>query len=190
MLSEIQKLPTTALKSAIKTMESLRIKDFIASQHLMNLLMEFDKERLEFSLLAYKNIEIINDVDKGKPVKTDLYDLSLKLRTYNMYLDKMKSPIYRNLIEESEIKRLELPVTVFNYDNVDLEYLKFSDRKDNYLKTFNEISQMYLNEHDKRNTELNYLYDKIGFIASIGFSEKLLLKIPILKTFVRKKYKV
>lgn len=186
-------ISTIGLKKALKVLDKnindLKMKDYIAAQHLLNIIDNLEVSIISLSIKAYENLNELNRNDKT--VYSKLNNLSHEIYHYDMYLKRLSSEAYRNLITDSTLGRkllidLDLDITTKLYDNInydDYESLTKS-QQNHYEDILIDLSTIHLQPEDGLLKTINELYDAVATIASVGFVEKLLLKLKL--PFIRR----
>lgn len=180
-----------ALKVLGKSINDLKMKDYIAAHHLLNIIDNLEDSIISLSIKAYENLIELNKNDNNNYNR--LNNLSYETYRYNMYLKRLSSEAYRNLITGSTLGKkllqdLELNVTTKLYDNInydDYESLTKS-QQNHYEEILIDLSTIHL-QPDKKDgllKTINEIYDAVAIISSVGFIEKLLLKLKI--SFIRR----
>ncbi|OOV39571.1 hypothetical protein BS756_00880 [Staphylococcus sp. MB371] len=180
-----------ALKLLGKNINDLKMKDYIAAHHLLNIIDNLEDSIISLSIKAYENLNELNKNDNNNYNR--LNNLSYETYRYNMYLKSLSSEAYRNLITGSTLGKkllqdLELNVTTKLYDNInydDYESLTKS-QQDHYEDILIELSTIHLQPDNKDGLlkTINEIYDAVSIISRVGFIEKLLLKLKI--PFIRR----
>lgn len=186
-------ISTIGLKKALKVLDKnindLKMKDYIAAQHLLNIIDNLEVSIISLSIKAYENLNELNRNDKT--VYSKLNNLSHEIYRYDMYLKRLSSEAYRNLITDSTLGRkllidLDLDITTKLYDNInydDYESLTKS-QQNHYEDILIDLSTIHLQPEDGLLKTINELYDAVATIASVGFVEKLLIKLKL--PFIRR----
>ncbi|WP_305752658.1 hypothetical protein [Mammaliicoccus sciuri] len=183
-----------ALKLLGKNINDLKMKDYIAAHHLLNIIVNLEDSIVSLSIKAYENLKELKELNKNDNNNYNrLNNLSYETYRYNMYLKSLSSEAYRNLITGSTLGNkllhdLELKVTTKLYDNInydDYESLTKS-QQDHYEQILIELSTIHLQPDNKDGLlkTINEIYDAVSIISRVGFIEKLLLKLKI--PFIRR----
>ncbi|MBE5662766.1 hypothetical protein HU001_13365 [Staphylococcus sp. SS21] len=203
-MSEIlTKSTITSLSGAVKflgkSINDLNLKDYIAAQHLLEIINELEKYLVKISIKAEKNCEIIsyNMNCKDEKEKKELLNIEEELYLYKMYKDRLKSDAFRNLVpldifEDKIEKDLNLGLLVDRDSNITRKQyeMKTEEHKTSYDSKFSQLAQFYKYEENNKRLILNKIYTSISIIASTGLVERILLKyLPFKKIFLRNKMK-
>lgn len=204
MLSKIiEKSTITSLTGAVKflggSINDLNLKDYIAAQHLLQIINELEKYLLKLSIKADENCKIIkHNMDcKDEKEKRELLILEEEIYLYNMYRNRLKSEAYRNLLSVEKFNdlidgNLDLSLLVDRDSNITRKYyeMKTEKFKNSYISTISQLAHFHKYEDDKKRITLQKIYASISIIASTGLVERILLKyLPFKKVFLRNRIK-
>jgi len=186
-----------ALNFIGKNVNDLNMKDYIAAQHLLSIIDEIEYAIARLSIKAETNLLIAREIEENPDnCKKEFVNLDKEMYLYNMYIERLTSNAYRNLISrevfEAKIMK-ELKINVFFDTNSNItkkEYLNMDEhRQISYIDALSRLAQVYkFKDSDRIMVQIHKLYDSVATIASLGFTEQIILKYnPLKKLFLRKK---
>lgn len=202
MMSDIiTKSTITSLSGAVnflgKSISDLNLKDYIAAQHLLEIINKLEKYLMRLSMKADKNCEIISHNDKCKKEieKLELLNLDEELYLFKMYKEALKSDAYRNLLSSDVIddkieNELSLGILIERDSNITrkLYEMKTKEQKISYESNLSQLANFYKNENNSRRVTLDDIKTSVSIIASTGYVERIMLKyFPLKKVFLRHK---
>ena len=202
MMSDIiTKSTITSLSGAVnflgKSISDLNLKDYIAAQHLLEIINKLEKYLMRLSMKADKNCEIISHNDKCKKEreKLELLNLDEELYLFKMYKEALKSDAYRNLLSSDVIDdkiENELSLGILNERDSNitrkLYEMKTKEQKISYESNLSQLANFYKNENNSRRVTLDDIKTSVSIIASTGYVERIMLKyFPLKKVFLRHK---
>src|SRR5699024_10207380 len=131
--------------------------------------------------------------------KKEVVNLDKEMYLYNMYIERLTSNAYRNLISrevfEAKIMK-ELKINVFFDTNSNItkkEYLNMDEhRQISYIDALSRLAQVYeFKDSDRIMVQIHELYDSVATIASLGFTEHFILTYnPLKKLYLGTKYSI
>src|SRR5699024_891973 len=186
-----------ALNFIGKNVNDLNMKDYIAAQHLLSIIDDIEYAIARLSIKAETNLLIAREIEENPDnCKKEFVNLDKEMYLYNMYIERLTSNAYRNLISrevfEAKIMK-ELKINVFFDTNSNItkkEYLNMDEhRQISYIDALSRLVKVYkFKDSDRIMVQIHKLYDSVATIASLGFTEQIILKYnPLKKLFLRKK---
>lgn len=186
-----------ALNFIGKNVKDLNMKDYIAAQHLLRIIDEIEYAIARLSIKADTNVLIASEIDKDpNNCPKEFVNLDKEMYLYNMYIERLRSTAYRNLVskkffESKEMIKLKQKYLFETHPNISKEdYLDMDeDRKIEYISFLSSLACIYkFRDTDSIMNQIHKLYDSVATIASLGFTETIILKYnPFKKLFLRKK---
>lgn len=197
----ITKSTINSLTGAVKflggSVNDLNLKDYIAAQHLLEIINKLEKYLMRLSMKADKNYEIIshNDKCKKRREKLELLNLDEELYLFKMYKEALKSDAYRNLLSSDVIddkieNELSLGILIERDSNItrELYEMKTKEQKISYESNLSQLAHFYKYENNQRRVTLDDIKTSVSIIASTSYVERIMLKyFPLKKVFLRHK---
>ncbi|WP_145449714.1 hypothetical protein [Staphylococcus hominis] len=197
----ITKSTINSLTGAVKflggSVNDLNLKDYIAAQHLLEIINKLEKYLMRLSMKADKNCEIIshNDKCKKRREKLELLNLDEELYLFKMYKEALKSDAYRNLLSSDVIddkieNELSLGILIERDSNItrELYEMKTKEQKISYESNLSQLAHFYKYENNQRRVTLDDIKTSVSIIASTSYVERIMLKyFPLKKVFLRHK---